>query len=257
MNAKPELTHVIQEVARRLRVAPKRLEDGQDTIDEILDYFETGHLEGKQRVGADDLSRVPHFVRPRLLRVGPTLLSVRSVARRTHPLLPSVHEAFVTFAVEDDDGIEIPTWNELTSDTPPESDGNVAFTFTSAVPLRRNLVDFVTFVTSPRLETSRSEGTSVVRDWLTNVSAARDDVFDTPRTAARDATGQGQDLGLTPRERVVLRLLAEGRSDRQIAEALFISGHAAHYHIATVMNKLNVRSRQEAARQAPKILGQG
>ena len=56
--------------------------------------------------------------------------------------------------------------------------------------------------------------------------------------------------GLTPRELEVLRLLVEGRSNRQIAETLFISGKTAGVHVTNLMAKLGVHSRLEAAATA-------
>ena len=44
--------------------------------------------------------------------------------------------------------------------------------------------------------------------------------------------------GLTPRELEVLRLLVEGRSNRQIAERLFISGKTASVHVTNILAKL-------------------
>ena len=57
----------------------------------------------------------------------------------------------------------------------------------------------------------------------------------------------GGDLGLTPRELEVLRLVAEGRSNRQVAEALFISAKTASVHVSNILAKLGVASRVEAA----------
>jgi DNA-binding NarL/FixJ family response regulator len=54
-------------------------------------------------------------------------------------------------------------------------------------------------------------------------------------------------LGLTPREREVLRLLAKGLSDRQIAAALSISERTAGNHVQHAMRKIGVDSRTEAA----------
>jgi DNA-binding CsgD family transcriptional regulator len=48
---------------------------------------------------------------------------------------------------------------------------------------------------------------------------------------------------LTPREADVLRLLREGRSNREIATALGISLHTARTHVSRVLAKLYVRSR--------------
>jgi DNA-binding NarL/FixJ family response regulator len=59
--------------------------------------------------------------------------------------------------------------------------------------------------------------------------------------------------GLTPREVEVLRLLVEGRSNRQIAEQLFISGKTASVHVTNLMAKLGVHSRLEAAAAARRI----
>jgi DNA-binding CsgD family transcriptional regulator len=56
--------------------------------------------------------------------------------------------------------------------------------------------------------------------------------------------------GLTPRELAVLGLLAEGRSDREIAEALFVSRHTAANHVANILAKLGVPSRAAAAAYA-------
>jgi ATP/maltotriose-dependent transcriptional regulator MalT len=53
--------------------------------------------------------------------------------------------------------------------------------------------------------------------------------------------------GLTPREREVLVLLAEGRTNPQIAQALFISPRTAGIHVSNILAKLGVASRGEAA----------
>lgn len=54
-------------------------------------------------------------------------------------------------------------------------------------------------------------------------------------------------LGLTARELDVLRLLAAGRSNGQIGEALFISRKTASVHVSNILAKLGVSSRGEAA----------
>jgi DNA-binding NarL/FixJ family response regulator len=56
--------------------------------------------------------------------------------------------------------------------------------------------------------------------------------------------------GLTPRELEVLRLLVEGRSNRQIAETLVISGKTASVCVTNLLAKLGVHSRLEAAATA-------
>jgi DNA-binding CsgD family transcriptional regulator len=54
-------------------------------------------------------------------------------------------------------------------------------------------------------------------------------------------------FGLTVRELEVLRLVAAGQSDRDIAETLFISHHTVMRHVANVLTKLDVGSRTAAA----------
>ncbi|MEU8122036.1 AAA family ATPase [Spirillospora sp. NPDC049024] len=60
-------------------------------------------------------------------------------------------------------------------------------------------------------------------------------------------------LGLTPREFEVLRLVAEGRSNRDIAEELFISVKTASVHVSNILGKLEVASRGEAAATAHRL----
>jgi DNA-binding CsgD family transcriptional regulator len=54
-------------------------------------------------------------------------------------------------------------------------------------------------------------------------------------------------LGLTAREAEVLRLVAAGRSNREIAAELFISAKTASVHVSNILAKLNANSRTEAA----------
>jgi len=55
---------------------------------------------------------------------------------------------------------------------------------------------------------------------------------------------------LTVREREVLHLAAEGFSNQQIAERLFISGRTAEHHRASVMHKLGLKTGTELVRFA-------
>ena len=63
----------------------------------------------------------------------------------------------------------------------------------------------------------------------------------------RSADGRGDGLGLTARESEVLALLAEGRSNPEIAEQLFISPKTASVHVSNILRKLEVDSRGAAA----------
>jgi DNA-binding CsgD family transcriptional regulator len=59
--------------------------------------------------------------------------------------------------------------------------------------------------------------------------------------------------GLTARELEVLRLLAAGRSNAQIAQALFISPRTVSTHLTSIFTKLDVGSRTEAVALAHRI----
>lgn len=65
---------------------------------------------------------------------------------------------------------------------------------------------------------------------------------------ARPASVEGTD-GLSPRESDVLRMLAEGLTDREIANALVISPRTVESHVSSILHKLRVRNRAEAAQR--------
>ncbi|CAN5573433.1 two-component system response regulator NarL [soil metagenome] len=67
--------------------------------------------------------------------------------------------------------------------------------------------------------------------------------------ARRARGGSGVIEGLSPRENDVLRMLAEGLTDREIAAALVISPRTVETHVSNVLHKLNVRKRAEAAQR--------
>jgi DNA-binding CsgD family transcriptional regulator len=69
--------------------------------------------------------------------------------------------------------------------------------------------------------------------------------------AASDAPVDPASLGaITARERDVLRLLAEGLTDQQIADQLFLSKRTVSTHVASILAKLEVDSRTAAASAA-------
>ncbi|WP_086791820.1 helix-turn-helix transcriptional regulator [Streptomyces thermovulgaris] len=69
----------------------------------------------------------------------------------------------------------------------------------------------------------------------------------------RSAADPAESLGLTGREREVLRLVADGRTNRQIAEELFISPKTASVHVSNILAKLGVSGRGEAAAMAHRL----
>ncbi len=67
--------------------------------------------------------------------------------------------------------------------------------------------------------------------------------------AAEPAASDGANdrFGLTAREREVLQLVADGLTNRQIAEQLFITENTAGVHVSNIIGKLGASGRVEAA----------
>jgi DNA-binding NarL/FixJ family response regulator len=61
---------------------------------------------------------------------------------------------------------------------------------------------------------------------------------------------------LTPREQEVLRLIANGASNREIAQALYISEGTVKNHVTNLLSRLNLRDRTQAAIFANSFLPQ-
>jgi len=72
-----------------------------------------------------------------------------------------------------------------------------------------------------------------------------DAVTELVRRARLEHAGPRDDL-LTEREAEVLELVAQGLTNRQIGERLFISGKTVSVHVSNVLAKLGVTSRAEA-----------
>ena len=70
---------------------------------------------------------------------------------------------------------------------------------------------------------------------------------------ARVESTQDDPFGLTRRERDVLPLLVKGRTNRQIAEELFISENTAGVHVSNILGKLGASTRTEAAGIAARL----
>jgi DNA-binding NarL/FixJ family response regulator len=73
------------------------------------------------------------------------------------------------------------------------------------------------------------------------------------RRLGRRAAGSLKRGGLTHRELEVLRLVADGHTDREIARLLVLSPRTIEMHVASCLGKLGCRSRAEAARRAAEL----
>jgi DNA-binding CsgD family transcriptional regulator len=78
------------------------------------------------------------------------------------------------------------------------------------------------------------------------------DLTESPENIAT-ATDPLSELGVSQREREVLDLVAAGRTNRQIADALYISHKTASVHVTHLLCKLGVASRIEAAALAQRL----
>jgi DNA-binding CsgD family transcriptional regulator len=69
---------------------------------------------------------------------------------------------------------------------------------------------------------------------------------------SRDAQSllEPADIELTPRERDVLVLMAEGASNKAIARRLGISVHTAKFHVGSLLDKLDATGRTDAVAHA-------
>lgn len=69
----------------------------------------------------------------------------------------------------------------------------------------------------------------------------------------REALHPETSASLTPRELEVLGLLAEGASNKEIAQRLGISVHTAKFHVSSVLDKLDAVGRTDAVAHAARM----
>ena len=67
------------------------------------------------------------------------------------------------------------------------------------------------------------------------------------------AIAEPADIDLTPRERDVLLLMAEGASNKTIARRLGISVHTAKFHVGSLLDKLDATGRTDAVAHAARL----
>jgi DNA-binding CsgD family transcriptional regulator len=73
------------------------------------------------------------------------------------------------------------------------------------------------------------------------------------RRLGRRAIAQAANSGLTRREVEVVRLVAMGHTNREIARDLFLSPRTVEMHVGSILLKLDCRSRADAARRASEL----
>jgi DNA-binding NarL/FixJ family response regulator len=76
---------------------------------------------------------------------------------------------------------------------------------------------------------------------------------DGPADAKNSPSEVGAEFHLTKRERQVLAPLADGRTNRQIANTLYISDKTTSVHVSNILSKLGVTNRGQAAAVAHRL----
>lgn len=117
--------------------------------------------------------------------------------------------------------------------------------FETAAAARESGVEAEAFVMAP------GPGDGDIADAADGVPVRRVGALDPPLARRRHA---GSDVDavepLTPRERQVLALLADGLPNKTIADRLGISDQTVKFHVAQIIAKLGVANRTEAVRRA-------
>jgi DNA-binding NarL/FixJ family response regulator len=96
----------------------------------------------------------------------------------------------------------------------------------------------------PLVRPSEAQGVPLLANGRDGASSAHLELAQPPT-----ATPVGLE-GLTPRQIEVLRLVARGMTNAEIAEALFLSRRTIHAHLRSIFHKLDVGHRSAATRFA-------
>jgi DNA-binding CsgD family transcriptional regulator len=101
------------------------------------------------------------------------------------------------------------------------------------------------------LQGSRELGMRALELRVLALSGLAEPALSTDATDATDAAGAaaaaGAALGLSPRELQVLRLVAEGKTNQEIADTLFRSANTVANHVRNILAKIGCANRTEAA----------
>jgi DNA-binding NarL/FixJ family response regulator len=97
-----------------------------------------------------------------------------------------------------------------------------------------------------------SQAINVAMSGSGNVLSPRviQNLFEDQESAGTGGTGRRNEYSLTQREHDILALLAEGRSNRDIAGGLYLSEKTVKAHLAAIFRKLGVTNRTQAAMMA-------
>lgn len=200
-----------------------------------------------------DATRLPGGRRDRELRVGRELVLAEVELARRAPASAPTAEAMRTMAeaevvrLDGDDGGEawqaaVAAWESVPR---PHHHAYAQTRLAEALLRQKGGRDAARAVLRDARETCRGlEATALLSDIIAVSRRAR--------LTLADADGPENDgvharLGLSTREFEVLQLVADGLTNRQIAERLFITEKTAGHHVSSILGKLGASSRVEAA----------
>jgi DNA-binding NarL/FixJ family response regulator len=182
-----------------------------------------------------------------LARVG---LSVAGKATQPEEALALVeeHQPGVVVAEIDTDGAEMDGLSFLRR-ARERSSGRLKIVVLSALDDPRQVdAAFAAGANSYVLKTARREDLSVaVRQLFSHSVYFASDRTETPQVPA---SPQHDSANLTPRELEILRLVAEGHTNAQLAKMLWVSDQTVKFHLSNIYRKLDVGNRTEASRWA-------
>ncbi|MEV0660690.1 ATP-binding protein [Actinomadura luteofluorescens] len=191
-----------------------------------------------RRAAAPRNRRVQAETADRLADLARMLGSVRT----TTPVIDAFR---LTFRALTGNG-EMPAWDEAAAawrDLGNRHETAVVLAEAAAVALASN--------NRPGARSRLREARAIAADLGAAPLRARiDDLAARGRLSAAEGGTSGHAFGLTPRELDVLRLLAAGRTNQQIAAELFISANTVATHVTRILTKLGAASRTQAAAKA-------
>ncbi|WP_149256890.1 AAA family ATPase [Actinomadura sp. K4S16] len=239
-----------------LRIARALDEDDPDAADHIVGEHlvtapdawppqETARLavlgaraQRARRAAAPRNRRVQAETADRLADLARMLGSVRT----TTPVIDAVR---LTFRALTESG-ELAAWDEAAAawrDLGNRHETAVVLAEAAAVALASN--------NRPGARSRLREARALAADLGAAPLRARiDDLAARGRLTAAESGTSDRAFGLTPRELDVLRLLAGGRTNHQIATELFISANTVATHVTRILTKLGAASRTQAAAKA-------
>jgi DNA-binding NarL/FixJ family response regulator len=161
--------------------------------------------------------------------------------------------ALVDVRMPDLDGLEL--LRALKTDA-PEMPVIMLSTYDNAPYVKRALADGAAgYLLKDATPEDLAQAINVAMSGSGNVLSPRviQNLFEEHEAASRDngsPNGRRGEYSLTQREHDILALLAEGRSNRDIAQRLYLSEKTVKAHLAAIFRKLGVTNRTQAAMMA-------